>query len=349
MEKRLRVFWGILFLLGIGWIAFGLVSTAETSAAPNEAAAQIESLAAGLGMANAGVFVLVTGLPLCIIAALLLWRSSVKITAEPTKRKAPGIRRQTLLIAILALGFAFVLWNAGEIDRATAELGIGIPALETTLVYPLRLFVTFIHEASHALAALITGGQVQGFTVSSNGAGYAVTAGGNLALILPAGYLGAALFGSLLFYLSNQAPRRVRGLSIFIGLALILLTVIYARPDQTGSLTAFTIGIGFGLIMIVMGWNAPRLVNLFFLNTLALMTALNAVLDLQMLTGNPNIGGDGMKNDAAAFAEEFTPLFPASVVALLWAVAAVFMLGIAIYAGLFKPLRQEISEAVSGE
>ena len=33
------------------------------------------------------------------------------------------------------------------------------------LVYPIRLFVTFIHEASHALVALVTGGAVQSLSI----------------------------------------------------------------------------------------------------------------------------------------------------------------------------------------
>ena len=352
MERKMRIFWGVLFLLSLGWILFGLASAAEIAGnvIPDAAAAQgLESLASDLGMANAGTLTLVTGLPLCLIFAFFIWRSSAKIGAA--KAKAPNIRRQTLLITLLAFGFAFVLWNIDEVDRLiTQRLQLGAETLDLEmLIYPLRLFVTFTHEAGHVLAALITGGQVQGFTVSPNGSGLAVTSGGNSALILPAGYLGAALFGSFLFFLGNRAPRQVRGLSIFIGLSMILLTVIYARPDQTGSLTAFSIGMGFGLAMVVIGWAASPPINLFALNTLAIMTALHAVFDLWMLVGNADAGRGGLRNVAAQFAEQFTPLFSASAVAFIWAVAAVVMLGIAIYLGLFQPLRQEISDTVKGE
>lgn len=355
MEKKLRIFWSILFLLGIVWIAFGFASAAETT--PDMAASQeLESLASDLGIANTGTLALVTGLPLCLVFAFFIWRNSIKIALNKGNTSKGGrgfdIRRQTLMITLLAFGFAFVLWNAGEADRRIAQFArqlqieVDIPELDSTLVYPLRLFVTFIHEAGHSLAALITGGQVQSFTVSPNGSGLAKISGGNLALILPAGYLGAALFGSLLFFLSNRAPRQVRGLAIFIGLAMILLTALYARPDQTGSLTAFTIGIGFGLIMIVMGWKAARPINLFVLSTLAIMTALHAVFDdLRRLVDNANAD---RHNDAAQFAEQFTPLFSASAVALIWAAAAVVMLAVAIYFGLIKPIGREISDTVNG-
>ena len=54
-------------------------------------------------------------------------------------------------------------------------------------------------------------------------------------------------------------------------------------------------------------------------------------------------------NDAAAFAAEYTPLLPGSVVAFIWSGVAVVMLGAAVYFGLFKPVGGEISEAVKGK
>ena len=332
LEKKLRIFWGILLLLSIGWMIFGFVSTSEIISADtangllDAAATQLESLASDLGM-ETGTFFLVTGLPLSIICVFFIWRNSIK-------NKKPNIRRQTLMITLLTFMAVFALWNIRELEM---------------LVYPLRLFVTYIHEASHALAALITGGQVESFEVFANGSGIAKTIGGSRDLILPAGYLGAALFGSLLFFLSNSIPRRARGLAVAVGVFLILFTALYARPDQTNSLTAFSIGIGFGLIMVVMGWKAPPFVNQFVLSTLAMTTALHAVLDIWWLVGNADAGFGNVLNDAAAFANQFTPGLPAEAVAFIWAIAAVAMLGAAIYLGAIKPLTQEITGVVKGE
>ncbi len=244
------------------------------------------------------------------------------------------MRRQTLFITVLALVAVTILWNIRELEF---------------LVYPLRLFVTYVHEASHSLAALITGGSVSGFTVSANGSGLAITAGGSRAFILPAGYLGAALFGSMLFFLTNRIPRWVRGLSVFIGAFMVVFTVMFARPDESGSLSALLIGLGFGIVMVLMGWKAPRLVNQFVLNTLATMTALNAVLDVWMLVGNSDATRGAVNNDAAAFAKEVTPLLPTATVAFIWSMAAIAMLGTAVYLGMIKPLRQELSHTVSAK
>lgn len=244
-----------------------------------------------------------------------------------------SIRRQTIFVTLLALVTVFILWNIRELEA---------------LVYPLRLFVTYVHEASHALAALITGGVVEGFTISPNGSGLAVTAGGSRAFILPAGYLGAALFGSMLFFLSNRIPRWVRGLSLLIGGFMIVFTLAFARPDEVGSLTALFVGLGFGAVMILMGWKAPRIINLFLLNALAAMTSLNAVLDVWMLIANSSATRGAVRNDAAAFASEITPALPTPVVAFIWSAAAVAMLSTAIYFGMIQPLRQEITDTMSG-
>jgi len=76
------------------------------------------------------------------------------------------------------------------------------------LVYPIRLFVTFIHESSHAIVALVTGGAVQSLTIASDGSGLTYTAGNGLLGSLftsSAGYLGTTFFGVLMLYLMRRS------------------------------------------------------------------------------------------------------------------------------------------------
>ncbi len=47
------------------------------------------------------------------------------------------------------------------------------------LVYPIRLFVTLMHELSHAVAAIATGGQVDSIALFPGAGGLAWTRGGN--------------------------------------------------------------------------------------------------------------------------------------------------------------------------
>jgi hypothetical protein len=237
-------------------------------------------------------------------------------------------RRSALMVSLVALVIVFILWN--------------VPAFDP-LLYPFRLFVTYVHEAGHSLMALLTGGRIAGFTVSADGSGIATTIGGIRALILPAGYLGAAFFGAVLFYTINTI-RYPRFISILLGVGLIVFSVLFARPDRFGVPLALVVGILFGVVLIGMGWKISRVINLLVLNALAMVTSLNAVMDVFSLTRSTGVTietGEGViRNDAAAFSAEIAPLIPAGVWAVLWAGMSLLMLGWAVYASVIRPLRK---------
>ncbi|MCY3833504.1 MAG: M50 family metallopeptidase [Chloroflexi bacterium] len=290
------------------------------------------------------IIFLATGLPFALIALLFLRRGGkLKATAAALDPNS-AIRRQALLVSALALLFAIFLWNIraapgqAPTDFVTATL--------SPLLWPVRLFVTFVHEAGHSLAALLTGGEVIGFTVSPDGSGLATTRGGYNALILPAGYLGAALFGSALYFLTIRYPKWTRALSVLLGLSFIVLTVLFSQRDESGYITVQLVGIGFGIGMVALGWLAPRIINVFILNTLAILTGLNAAMDILTLISYSYSCSDEVLNDAAAFSCNITPLLPASVIAFIWSAIAVVMLGAAVYFGLVKQVGGEISDAV---
>ncbi|MCU0512315.1 MAG: M50 family metallopeptidase [Anaerolineae bacterium] len=236
-------------------------------------------------------------------------------------------RRQALLITALAMVGVYLLWNIRDLNF---------------ILYPLKLFVTYVHEAGHSLMALATGGEVIRFVVSPDGSGLAVTAGGSRALILPAGYLGAALFGSLLFFAVNRFPQYIHNIAIFLGGGMVVFTLLYARPDESGNLTAIVLGVGFGALLMFIGAKVHRLITMLLLNILAVSCALEAVLDLWSLMNNIGATRGSVHNDAAAFARDVTPLIPASLIALTWALVAVLMLATAVYYGVWQPLRREV-------
>src|SRR6478609_11136741 len=82
-----------------------------------------------------------------------------------------------------------------------------IPFAEV-LTYPFRIFVTFIHEGGHALAALITGNSVSSLSVATNSSGETYTTQGGLIsqlLISSAGYIGSMAFGAILLILIRKS------------------------------------------------------------------------------------------------------------------------------------------------
>ncbi|MEM6285150.1 MAG: M50 family metallopeptidase, partial [Chloroflexota bacterium] len=208
-----------------------------------------------------------------------------------------------------------------------------------------RLFVTYVHEAGHGLGAVLTGGRVIRFVVSADGSGLATTAGGTRSVVIAAGYLGAALFGSGLFYIANRYSRWDRLIAIFLGMFMVIFTFQFARPDESGLPVANIIGYAFGAALIAAGWYAPRVLTLLVLNVLAISTALNAVLDVWYLMGNIGATRGNISNDAVAFSREVTArLVPASVIALVWAGLAVAMFLAAVYFGIWKPLQDEMED-----
>jgi Peptidase M50B-like len=157
------------------------------------------------------------------------------------------------------------------------------------VTYPLRLFVTFIHEGGHAMAALLTGNSVYGLTVSPDTSGLTWTTGDGLVertIISSAGYVGAMLFGALLLLLVRRtvAARWVlAGTGVFIG--LLTLVFGFLVPLTHFSVSPFTIATGALLTLGLLAaarYLSPRAAN-FLLGFLAVQCVLNALFDLKTL------------------------------------------------------------------
>ena len=91
------------------------------------------------------------------------------------------------------------------------------------VTYPCNLFVTLVHESSHALAALATGGSVESITVSPDTSGLTMTRGGSRLITLCAGYTGATLFGAVILVLLRM--ERMRAAAAF-GTTFLFITVL---------------------------------------------------------------------------------------------------------------------------
>ncbi|MBZ0275343.1 MAG: M50 family metallopeptidase [Anaerolineae bacterium] len=59
-------------------------------------------------------------------------------------------RRHILALGLVAVVIVFILWNVREVSF---------------LLYPFRLFVTYVHEAGHGSAAILTGGELRSFEI----------------------------------------------------------------------------------------------------------------------------------------------------------------------------------------
>lgn len=142
---------------------------------------------------------------------------------------------------------------------------------------PIRLFVTFVHEIGHALAALATFGGVNRVELLWSGSGVTFTQGGWGFLISSAGYLSTTLYGAGLLLLLRR-ERNARKAAIGTGLLLLLMTALFG-----GNIVAWLAGLVFGAGCLFLALRArPRLIH-FCMSFLAVQCLLNAFYDLRAL------------------------------------------------------------------
>src|ERR1043166_6650943 len=160
------------------------------------------------------------------------------------------------------------------------------------LSYPFRIFVTFIHEGGHALAALATGNSVQSLSVAMNGSGETYTTQGGVLsqmLVSSAGYLGAMTYGALLLVLIRRsvAARVVLAGSsaIVLGLTVIFGVIKPVLAGTWGSLAGLPFTLVAGVLLsaglFVVARFASAKVASFVVSLLAVQCVLNALLDLK--------------------------------------------------------------------
>ena len=153
------------------------------------------------------------------------------------------------------------------------------------LVYPFRLFGTFVHELCHGLAAIATGGSFHRFEVQPDLSGLAWSAGGMRMIVSSAGYVGSAIAGGVLIFL-YQRLFSARVLLIALGFGLAVLCLLFVR-NGFGILT----GLGLASMLTLAGiyfssaWRDALLVTLALQLILDGYNSLFTVLSLSTASG----------------------------------------------------------------
>lgn len=209
------------------------------------------------------------------------------------------------------------------------------------LVYPVRLFVTFVHEGSHVLAALLTGGSVESLTVSPDASGlvmFRYTNAFSQLVTSSAGYLGSTAFGVLLLVLIRRAFSARIVLAVcaaFVGLMTVVfgfLAPLFNIFTTTASAksVAFTVASGVVLTagLLAIARFASARVAQFALSFLAVQCVLNALSDLKTVFFLSSPFADPMQTDAANMASA-TGL-PAIAWVLIWIAISVAMISVGL-------------------
>jgi hypothetical protein len=190
------------------------------------------------------------------------------------------------------------------------------------LLYPFKLFTTWVHESSHALMTVLVGGRVTSIAIQpdTSGVTQSLVPTGRIAraLVASAGYLGAAVVGCLLIA-SLRVAKWAQVILLSLG-ALMLLTLVLWMRNLFGA----AIVLAWGVALITLARKGVANALRFFLSLLAIQVALNAVYDIRVLF---LIGRS--QSDAATMARLF--LLPSWVWATMWMLMSVAMLSATLW------------------
>ena len=144
----------------------------------------------------------------------------------------------------------------------------------TKIAYPFVVITTFLHEISHALAFVMTGGTVLEFNVHADGSGTVPGYNGSLFFIFSSGYVGSCLFGSILYLLAARTnwDRWILG---FFGVGVLALTIGFSGNSFSLFFSLMTAIVALGLAKF-----APTQLCDFLLRFIGLSSMLYPVNDM---------------------------------------------------------------------
>ncbi len=190
------------------------------------------------------------------------------------------------------------------------------------LLYPFRLFTTWVHECGHALMTVLVGGRVMSITIEPDASGLtkSLAPAGRVArgLVASSGYLGAAVVGSLLMA-ATRVEKWAHVILLGLGTFMLVTLVLWMR-----NLFGFGVVLAWGVALVALARGRMANALRFLLSLLAVQVALNSVYDIRVL-----FLIDGRQTDAATMARLF--LLPSWVWATAWMLMSIAMLGATLW------------------
>jgi hypothetical protein len=229
--------------------------------------------------------------------------------------------------------FRFLVW------ASLATLILWFIPYAGFVTFPIRLFVTFVHEAGHAFATLLSFGSVNRIAVFWDGSGVTETMGGTRLLISSAGYLSTTLYGSVLLLLLRR-KNSAKAVALLTGGLLVAITLVWG-----GNWLAWVIGLLLGSGLIALALKGKPKVLHFIMSFLAVQCILNAFYDLLTLM-YLSAFQSGAATDAKNMEISTGGFIPATFWALGWSIISVLMLGTTLMV-YYRSLKSNSNSAVA--
>ena len=190
------------------------------------------------------------------------------------------------------------------------------------LLYPFKLFTTWVHECGHALMTVLVGGRVTSITIQPDTSGLtrSLIPVGRMArgLVASSGYLGAAVVGCLLMA-ATRVEKWAHVILMSLGACMLLTVVVWMRNPF-----GFAVVLAWGVVLVMLARKGTAVAPRFLLSLLAIQVALNSVYDIRVL-----FLIDRGHSDAATMAQLF--LLPSWVWATSWMLMSVAMLSATLW------------------
>ena len=145
---------------------------------------------------------------------------------------------------------------------------------DTIIIYPIKLIVVTLHEISHGIAALISGGEVISLDIGFNLGGKCTTQDGAQMLIASSGYLGSFIFGAIIF--SSAYIKRYGNWLLGFLAAIVLIFVTNLSQNMNFNLIVFLSVIIISLTKIF----APQIISNYLIKTIGLISCFYVAIDI---------------------------------------------------------------------
>ncbi|MBN2571197.1 MAG: M50 family metallopeptidase [Ignavibacteriales bacterium] len=152
---------------------------------------------------------------------------------------------------------------------------ISILLWDTFVIYPIKLFVVLIHEMSHGIFAILSGGEIVEIKITETLGGTCVTRGGSSFIIATAGYLGSLLFGAMLFMSAYK-----RNVSLWTCGILVVLLIIFAANFITGTL-GILFALSFAILLLISTKFFNKKVHSYIMKFFGLVSCLYVIIDIK--------------------------------------------------------------------
>lgn len=194
-------------------------------------------------------------------------------SSKQSRKQSENEKNKSLATIIAMAIVTFILWDGTLLDRICQGLGV-----LSYIIYPLKIFTVFLHELSHGLAAMITGGKIVSITLDAQQGGLCTYMSSKnwfaSAFTASAGYLGSMLWGCL-FLIAAIKTGKGKSFNTAIGIMVLIVTILWVRD-----IFPLAFCLLFGLAMLFTGSKLSEDFNSFLLKYIGTVSCLYSLFDI---------------------------------------------------------------------